>query len=215
VQEFDFEVDDSELLDTDLWRSGLSADVWLDTYDLTRMRWSVGRISRLSRRDATLYITPMTAHSPIQVVTCDSMEIAPFLSHAKHLPSTASAPWRSQWAVGSKIDILDQRRKWWNGEVVAVIPASASTSASSKAGGSPAPSASDKLKVRYDGWSERWDEVLPRSSLRLAPYQRYAPSVYLSLTATALPLLFATLTSPLAAPCHPDFTARPANWTTI
>merc|ERR1719461_502224 len=64
------------------------------------------------------------------------------------------AEWRNNLEVGQKIDALDNVQMWYTATIV------------EKEG--------DEVRVRFDGFSERWDETLPIISSRLAPFKTKA-----------------------------------------
>lgn len=71
--------------------------------------------------------------------------------------------WRAGLKKGSCLDAQDQQRAWLEARVLEVIPA-------------PGDAMRDKLKVRFLGWSAKWDAYFLRESLQLArPYTFASP----------------------------------------
>ncbi len=64
------------------------------------------------------------------------------------------AQWRRELEEGASLDCLDDACLWWTAKVTGVD--------------------NNRLKVRYDGFDERWDEWIDRASPRLAPWQTRA-----------------------------------------
>jgi predicted amino acid dehydrogenase len=62
--------------------------------------------------------------------------------------------WRQELKVGSLIDCLDTVHKWYTGSVVEVK--------------------GEIVKMTFEGWSNRYDEWISRSSERIASYKSIA-----------------------------------------
>jgi len=71
----------------------------------------------------------------------------------KRRKSTMSM-WRESLKPNDQLDCKDESGLWWTAKVVAY-----------KGGNS------DKLQIRYDGWGDQYDEIIERSSERLAVYK--------------------------------------------
>eukprot|EP01084_Bolivina_argentea_P249652 418019_1 len=73
-------------------------------------------------------------------------------NNKKRRKSTMSL-WRESLKPGDQLDCKDESGLWWTAKVVGYK------------------GNSDKLQIRYDGWGDQYDEVIDRSSDRLAVYK--------------------------------------------
>jgi hypothetical protein len=83
----------------------------------------------------------------LETIRKDSVRLAPLYSKSRDYIEK----WRLDLVAGSLIDVLDSVKKWYTGVVLEVE--------------------GDQLKVHYDGWQDKYDEVmqqLRRSCIRLA-----------------------------------------------
>ena len=88
------------------------------------------------------------------------------------------------WAVGQWCDCLDTVEQWLEGRVLAV---------NAEAG---------LVLIHYNGWPARWDEWLPASSPRLAPFRTHTRHLTLPWASSPLPVCMNT-DSPSMGPPPP------------
>ncbi|KAG7382699.1 hypothetical protein PHYBOEH_010385 [Phytophthora boehmeriae] len=76
--------------------------------------------------------------------------------HGKFFSDIHANAWRFQLEVNQLIDALDTDKKWYESRVVAINDTA--------------------VKVHYRGWTAKWDEWLPRLSLRILPLHTKVPN---------------------------------------
>lgn len=69
--------------------------------------------------------------------------------------------WRLSLTINSNLDAKDSISKWYSAKVVGVRDPCQSHPYG-------------ELKISFDGWLSKYDEWIPRNSMRLARYQTYS-----------------------------------------